>query len=301
MLRVIWTWFLAARPWCYSVSFVPLILGTLLAWVDGYAPRWNLLTLILTSGVFLHTGVNYLNTYGDFVSGVDTLESADSDLTLVSGILPASSVQVAGLVFIGLAAFCGLILAMLTGWPVLLYGALGLIGGYCYTTGPRPYKYMGLGPLFVFFLMGPFMVCPAYYVQTGQVTFSVVWISLSIGCVVSVLIQANDIHDVIHDRASNIRTMALIIGQERAMAVLSLVYISAYLILFTSVALVFLPWPALAPVLALPELIRTIHGLAAKSRREQTVTGLVYWAAGFHAKFGALLISGLILYLVFTR
>ena len=301
MFRAIWTWFVAARPWCYSVSFVPLILGSLLAGVDGYPLRWGLLALILTSGVFLHTGVNYLNTYGDFVSGVDTLESADSDLTLVSGILPASSVRVAGLVFLGLAAVLGLILALLTGWPVLLYGALGLAGGYCYTTGPKPYKYIGLGPLLVFFLMGPFMVCPAYYVQTGQVPFSVVWISLSIGCVVTGLIQANDIHDVVHDRISGIRTMALTIGQGRAMAGLSLIYISAYLILFVSVTLGFLPWPALAPVLALPELIRTIHGMASKSRRERTVAGLVYWAAGFHAKFGALLIVGIIIYLVFIR
>jgi 1,4-dihydroxy-2-naphthoate octaprenyltransferase len=138
-------------------------------------------------------------------------------------------------------------------------------------------------------------------VQTGQVPFSVVWISLSIGCVVTGLIQANDIHDVVYDRVSGIRTMALTIGQERAMAMLSLIYISAYLILFVSVALGFLPWPALAPVLALPELIRTIHGLASKSRRERTVAGLVYWAAGFHAKFGALLIVGIILYLVFIR
>ena len=298
MLRVIWIWFVAARPWCYSVSFVPLIFGSVLAWVNGYPCRWDLFALILTAGVFLHTGVNYLNTYGDFVSGVDTLESADSDMTLVRGILTAPPMRIVGLVFLALAAVLGLILALLSGWPVLLYGALGLAGGYCYTTSPMPYKYLGLGPIMVFFMMGPFMVCPAYYVQTGQVPFSVVWISLCLGCLVTGLIQSNDIHDVAHDRASGIRTMALAIGQKRAMIVLCLIYISAYLILFISVALKQLPWLALIPVLALPNLIRTISGLASESRREQTVTGLVYWAAGYHAKFGVLLITGLVLHLL---
>lgn len=298
-MRTIRLWFHAARPWCYSVSFVPLLLGALLAWLAGFPPRWGLFGLTLAGGVLLHTGVNYLNTYGDFVSGVDTPESADSCPHLVQGWLKPRPVLLAGLVCLALAGLVGLWLTWLCGWPVLAFGLAGMIGGYCYTTGPLPYKYIGAGPLLVFFLMGPLMVCPAYYIQSGTLSWQVFLLSLPVGCLVSALMQANDIHDVKHDRASNIRTMALALGRERAIVLLCAMYVSAFLLLAGSVAASLLPLAALAPLLLVPGLARVIRNLSKPARREEQVGAIVYWAAGFHAAFGLLLLAGLGLSLLF--
>ncbi|MDR1124726.1 MAG: 1,4-dihydroxy-2-naphthoate octaprenyltransferase [Deltaproteobacteria bacterium] len=292
-MRTIWLWFHAARPWCYSVSVVPLLLGAVLAWLAGFPPRWGLFLLTLAAGVLLHTGVNYLNTYGDYVSGVDTVESADSCPHLVRGWLRPRPVLAAGLICLALAAVMGLALAWWCGWPVLVFGALGLAGGYCYTTGPLPYKYIGAGPVLVFFLMGPLMVCPAYYIQSGALSWRVFLLALPLGCLVSALMQANDIHDLAHDRASGIRTLALALGRERASGLLCAMYISAYLLLAGSVAASLLPLAALAPMLLLPGLARVVRNLAVSARREEQVGAIVYWAAGFHAAFGALLLAGL--------
>lgn len=299
-MRTLWIWFLAARPWSYSVSVTPLILGAVLAWLDGYAVTWDLFFMTLLSGVFLHTGVNYLNTYGDFVTGVDTIASADSCPHLVSGMLAPSPVRLVGVTFLGLSAILGLVLAIRCGWPVLLFGGLGLLGGYAYTTGPKPYKYMGLGPFMVFFLMGPLMVCPAYFIQSGHLSFSVFWISLAIACLVTGVIQANDIHDMPHDRTSGIRTMALALGRRRAIILFCSFYVSAYLILVSSVLLKMLPPLALLPLALLPGLGSVIRGLATSEMREKQVDALLFWAAGFHSKFGFLMILGLLLSL-FSR
>ncbi len=294
MRHAVWTWFLAARPWTFSTSATPVILGSVLAWGAGHPFQWGLFLMTLAAGMLLHAGVNYLNTFGDYVSGVDTVESADSCPHLVRGILRPAGVRLAGLICLGLAGLLGLILAARCGWPVLLYGLLGLVGGYCYTTSPRPYKYLGLGPVMVFFLMGPLMVCPAYFIQSGQVPFGVVWVSLAIGCLVTGVIQANDIHDLNHDRASGIRTMAMALGRRRAIIVYCGCYVGAYLILLTSVGLGLLPAAALLPLLLLPALIRTICGLARRSRREGRIAGLLFWSARFHTQFGVLLVAGLI-------
>lgn len=300
MLRTIHTWFLAARPYSFSTSFTPLILGTVLACANGYAMKWDLFIMILFAGVFLHAGVNYLNSYGDFVTGVDTLESAESCPHLVQGILAPSPMFVLGVALLGISGVLGLVLVMRCGWPILVFGGLGLIAGYGYTTGPKPYKYMGLGPFVVFFLMGPFMVCPAYFVQSGEIPFSIFWISLAIACLVTGVIQANDIHDMTHDKASGIRTMALAIGRRRAIIIFCGCYVAAFLILGISVFLRMLPFAALLPLVLLPDLFRRIHGLAVKGKREGEISVLLFWAAGFHAKFGILLVLGLLLSMVLS-
>jgi 1,4-dihydroxy-2-naphthoate octaprenyltransferase len=144
------------------------------------------------------------------------------------------------------------------------------------------------------------MVCPAYFIQSGQVPLSVVWISLMIGCLVTGVIQANDIHDIRHDQASGIQTMARALGRRRAIIVYCGFYVAAYLVLLVSVGRGLLPAAALLPLALLPTLVRTISGLAACSRREGQIAGLLFWSAQFHGQFGLLLIGGLLLSGLFT-
>lgn len=294
MLKAFRTWFLAARPWSYSVSITPVALGTALAWTGGHPVNWWLFVLTAAAGVSLHTGVNYLNTYGDFVTGVDTIESAPSCPHLVTGQLRPQAVWRAGVIFLGLATLMGLVLVFFRGWPVFVFGALGLVGGYCYTTSPFPYKYIGLGPVMVFFLMGPLMVCPAYFIQSRELTWGATWVSLIIGCLVTGVIQANDIQDIEHDRDSGIKTMAMALGRERAACVFSAFYIAAYVILVSSVALRVLLPGALLPLALLPDVWRTLRTLRSMVAKGEEITELLFWAAQFHTKFGVLLIAGIV-------
>jgi 1,4-dihydroxy-2-naphthoate octaprenyltransferase len=57
---------------------------------------------------------------------------------------------------------------VLQSWWVLPYGLVGLLGGFLYTGGPRPFKYVGLGDPFIIPLMGPLLTQGAYTALTGD-------------------------------------------------------------------------------------------------------------------------------------
>ena len=130
-------WFMAMRPWSFTAAFVPVALGTALAWDQGYFHP-GLFFLTALGGICVQVGTNFINTYGDYRSGVDTVESAHTCPQLVTGAMRPAAMKRAGLLAFGLAAAIGLTLAWLRGWEILAVGLLGILGGYTYTAGPVP-------------------------------------------------------------------------------------------------------------------------------------------------------------------
>lgn len=284
-------WIFAMRPWSLTASAVPVCLGTALAWQVG-SLHGGLFVLVLLGGVALQVATNFMNTYGDFLSGVDTVESAVTCPQLVTGQVTPHTMFRAGLVAFAVAVVAAVALAAAVGWPMLVYALLGMAGGYYYTNGRYPYKYHRLGPLFVFVLMGPLMVCPAYFVQTGSNSLTPFFVSLSISCLVTAIMHGNDIRDISHDRAAGIRTLAMSLGRDASLRLFAWLYYGAYAVIAVGVAARVLPLLALLPVVLLPALRAT---LVAIRRDDCDVTFLEGWAAKFHLQFGLALIAGLLL------
>jgi 1,4-dihydroxy-2-naphthoate polyprenyltransferase len=288
-------WWGVLRPWSFTASFIPISLGAVLAWNEGiFHPELYLLTL--AGGIAVHAGTNLMNSYGDYVSGVDTVDSA-SHLQLVTGLIPPAQVKAAGWIFFSLAALIGLWLATFRGWPVLASGLIGVIFGYSYTMGPRPYKYDGLGPIAIFFLMGPCMVWPAYYIQTGQFSWLPVWASLPICFLISGFHHSNDMRDMQYDQAAGIKTLALFLGRDISLRLFQALFIGAFISTLALLWVGILPWSAMLPLLLWPVALK----MFAKAReafyhRQEQLAGLEGMAAGFHFKFGFLLVLGTLLH-----
>ena len=86
--------FRAARPWSFTATLSPVLLGTALAFKveDKFRSVRLVLSLIVTLSV--HAAGNLMNTYFDHKNGVDN--SASSDTTLVNGQLAPSQVASLG-------------------------------------------------------------------------------------------------------------------------------------------------------------------------------------------------------------
>lgn len=84
------TYLLALRPWSLSASLVPTLLGSALAYRSH---EFNFLTFILTifTVVTVHGAGNVVNTYYDYVKGIDNRKS--DDRTLVDHILSEDEVN----------------------------------------------------------------------------------------------------------------------------------------------------------------------------------------------------------------
>ena len=180
-------WFLLFRPWSYTATLVPFLLGG--AFATGCNPEclvhpWLRWGLGLLSGLFFQATVNLLNTWGDERSGVDAMPGAirttpqvhEGKVSMRALFTVAASCLVCA-VAVGLAlcfyeipawcyracpeppagpewAFC---------WTLIGAGVLGALGSVNYSTGVK-FKYHGLGVPFVSFLMGPLEILVAFAV-----------------------------------------------------------------------------------------------------------------------------------------
>lgn len=283
------------RPWSFTASFIPVALGAAIAWREGFFHA-GLFVLTLLGAILLHAGTNLINTYGDYVSGVDTIESAKTCPQLVTGALNPASMKLVGIAAFILAILIGLTLTYVCGWPILVIGLIGLAGGYCYTAGFCPYKYEGVGSVFVFFLMGPLMVWPAYYIQTGNYNWVPVLASLPVGFLVAGILHSNDLRDISYDQQAGIKTLAIAIGFRKGIMLYYALYSAAYLCLITLIISAILPVTTILPLVLLPlvaAMFRHAHDAANGSREKLEL--LESTAAVFHFRFGLLLLIGLVL------
>lgn len=287
-------WLISTRPWSFTATFIPVALGTALAWIEGsFSMELFLLTLI--GGICIQAGTNLINTYGDFIAGVDTVESAKNSSPLVAGLLKPKSMKRAGIAAFAIASILGLVLTYLSGWPVFALGLIGIVAGYCYTAGIYPYKYAGLGSIFVFFLMGPFMVWSAYYIQAGNYSWTPILASLPVGLLVAGILHANDVRDFVHDQKAGIKTLALNIGFQNSMVLYYTLYMTAYLCLIVMILENILPWTAILPLVLIPVVINMFrYARDAANGAFGNMRQLEAKAAGFHFQFGMLLVMGVL-------
>lgn len=86
------TYLLAIRPWSLSGSLVPTILGSTLAYRSEWSSNYSMSICLLTAFtvVTVHCAGNVVNTYFDFIKGIDNRKA--DDRILVDNILTKDEV-----------------------------------------------------------------------------------------------------------------------------------------------------------------------------------------------------------------
>jgi 1,4-dihydroxy-2-naphthoate octaprenyltransferase len=213
------------------MTAISVSVDSTLAAIDGNF-SWGLYGLTLVSGVFLHAATNLMNDYYDVKSGVDTQEASTAQYRphpLLEGKLAPQSVLKASVLLYGAATMIGLFLVAVRGWPILWIGLAGTFASLTYTAPPFKYKYSALGEFSVFLMWGPLMVMGAYFVQRQTFNTDVLWISLPFGVLVALVLLANNIRDVTHDRDKGIQTLPIVIGQRNGLRLYIALMVLAYL------------------------------------------------------------------------
>jgi 1,4-dihydroxy-2-naphthoate octaprenyltransferase len=288
-------WLTAIRPFAYSASVIPVILGTVLAYVEGaFDPL--LFAFALLSSVLLHTGTNLVSDAFDFVRGVDTPTSFGSSKMITGGFLTPKQVHWAGILCFCLATVLGLYLVIKIGVTILILGILGILGGYFYTGKPFGYKYYAFGDFLVFFLMGPLMVWGAYFVQTQTYRVYPLVFSLPVGFLVVAILVANNIRDIQHDSDVGIRTVSVVLGFKRARWEYLFLVLGAFATILIPIFFGLTPPLLLCVFIAFPtayRIIRLVMG-GHEDRAHELATADMQ-TANLHLQVGALMIIGLII------
>lgn len=209
------TWFLASRPWSFTMTAISISVGSAMASLDGPF-SWMLYLLALLGSIAAHGATNLINDYHDVRSGVDRQDVSTAlyrPHPLAEGLLSLRGVWIAAVVLYILAAGIGFYLILERGWEILILMIAGFSFSLAYTAPPLKYKYLALGEIGVFLMWGPVMVEGAYFVQQQAFSLDALWVSLPFGILVALVLLANNLRDVAHDKREGIATLPMFVGK----------------------------------------------------------------------------------------
>lgn len=221
--------------------------------------------LALVAALAAHVSVNALNEYVDFKTELDQ-QTQRTPFSGGSGTLPAHP-ALAGLTLaaavLALGVTCVIGLYFVGRWPHALtqlapLGLLGvaLVAGYSPWITRNPWLCLiapGLG-------FGPLMVAGTQFALAGRYTEGAWWASAVAFFLVNNLLLLNQFPDVEPDRAVGRKTLPIVLGRRRCVAVLAAQWLLAYGALGCAVLLGALPVAALAGCLTAPLAMVAWHG-----------------------------------------
>jgi 1,4-dihydroxy-2-naphthoate octaprenyltransferase len=296
IMNIYRNWFLASRPWSFSMTAISVSVGGALAAIYGDF-SWFLYLITLIATVFLHAATNLINDFYDVQSGVDSPEVATAQYRphpLVEGKLEAGQVRTAAYILYGLSTLIGIYLAATRGWELMWIGLIGAFASLAYTAPPLKYKYSALGEISVFLMWGPLMVAGSFFVQRQEFNINAFWISLPFGVLVALVLLANNIRDIAHDSNKGILTLAIILGQHKGTLLYGAFVVVAYLgIIWMSIFGPLYLW-SLIVLVSLPLAIRLLRQM-----KKHVPADADARTAQLDTAFGVLLVISLVLAGVF--
>ncbi len=282
-------WLRAVRPFSFTASVIPVVIGAVAALGFEGAVAWSLFPLVVIASVAFHAATNLVSDYFDYENEVDKDYTFGSSGIIVEGQLKPKQALVGGLILFVIGLAIGIIFFIYRGWPIAILGIVGFLGGFFYCGRPVGYKYLALGDLGVFILMGPLMVIGSYLVLTGTYSHSILLISLPIGMLVTAILHANNTRDIKHDLEAKIKTMANQSGHRLAKIEYSFLVTGPYPFVLILIAVDIISIWSLLVFLSIPLALKNIN-LIKKSDPEQpeTIAFADVETAKLHLLFGLL-------------
>ncbi len=277
-------WFLAVRPWSLTISVVPILLASALAWAYGTHSLLLGVLMLLTS-VVTHIACNLTNDYFDNESGVDIVQHEGHGRMLQDGHLTNDELRNGMVVSFAVALLFGIPIIVHLGWLGVVFALIGAGVAFLYTGGPWPLAYNRLGEIGVFIAMGLVMVGGAFYVHTGTLTWPAAILATNVGLYAAAILHANNMRDIDVDAMHSKHTLANTFGWHVGVREYAVLVALPFLL---TVALVIMQpayWPLLATLLVVPMALEAIHHMRARSKGELT-SAIVGMSTQLHQRYG---------------
>jgi 1,4-dihydroxy-2-naphthoate polyprenyltransferase len=237
-------WWISARPFSFPASTMPVIFGTVLAYVyGGYELNYLNFILAFIAMVILHSGANILSDIFDYQKGLDKDPTPVSG-GVVRGYITIREAWIGSVSMLLVGTAIGLYLAYVSGPWLLVIGFVGLFVGTFYTTDtPVSMKYHGLGDLAVFLNFGILGSLGAYYVQSSHLSWiPVIW-AIPMSMLVIAILHANNWRDIQSDKVGKIFTIAALLGDKSSLRYYGLLIYGPFILVLLLIVVPFLLFP----------------------------------------------------------
>lgn len=225
---ILMPYFRLARYQYSPIVILPVIFGTAFAHYNKFSFNLFLFCLALAGSFFAHLSANTLNDIFDYLGGVDKIandeipENRGSNVCgsgiLVSNQLSVREAVAAAIVFLSLALVCGVALAYLTGWFVILLAAVGFFFSFFYCAPPISFGYIGrgLGEIAIFASFGILPILGSYYVQAHTINWNVFLASLPFGFFATLVLYNHHFSHASADRKAKKVSPVVALGPKMA-------------------------------------------------------------------------------------
>lgn len=285
-------WIMASRPKTLLAAFVPVIVGSSLAFMQGsFQPIAAFVALLCA--LLIQIATNFTNDLYDFLKGADNKKRVGPVRVLNAGLVTPEKMKFAIYLTFFLAFVLGLYLVYLTGTIILIVGIVSIIAGLAYTAGPYPLAYNGLGDIFVFIFFGVVGTVGTYYVQVQEISALSFLASIPVGALITNILVVNNYRDIDQDRFAGKNTLAVKLGKtfsryEYLILMISSFFVPFIFYIFYDISLwIFLPYLTLPLAYKLVIMLFELQGEQLNSTLELT--------AKFSALYGILFAIGIVL------
>lgn len=301
-LDVISKWLISSRAAVLIMTFISAAIAGILAFQHGeFNPGlWLLLALGL---ILAHATNNLVNDFTDYMRGVDK----DNYYRAQYGPQPLEHGLMSKGQLLTYAIVTGLLALAMGGYLVYLRGGLALLllglGAFFVLFYTYPLKYIALGEIAVLIVWGPLMIGGGYYVITGSWDWDVILASLPYALGVTTVIFGKHIDKYAEDRAKNIHTLPVLLGEGTARYVVLAMTVLQYLLVLYLVLTGFFTPVLLIVLFALPTFFQVIWSTYWSPKpherpEEYPADAWPLWFVGFafvhNRRFGLLFMLGLI-------
>jgi 1,4-dihydroxy-2-naphthoate polyprenyltransferase len=246
------TWFKAARAPFLVISFLPAILGGVMA-----AAHVTILMGVFIASVIgivmAHSAADFIDDYFDFKKGnLGNKVQQFHDSPLIDNKITLNQVLVATAICLVIAFAAGMYVFVNVGMMVFWLVAVGAFIVFFYTSPPIMLNYRGLGETMLFLAFGPMIVVGVYMVLTGLFSPEALIVSLVPGVFTMNIGVVSNTFDYLDDIKSGKRTFSVRFGQQAAVRLIMIGTLVAYLAIIIGAALQVLPVWTLLVLITIP-------------------------------------------------
>jgi 1,4-dihydroxy-2-naphthoate octaprenyltransferase len=301
-LDVVSKWLVLTRAAVLPMTVTAgLVAGLLAVPDDDFNTGWYALAFL---GIVLaHVANNLMNDLFDSSTGLDTADyprALYSPHPVLTGMITKKGLAVASLAVNLVDLAVGLVLFRARGWPVIAFALAGFLLSAAYTAPPIRLKKRGLGEPDVLVVWGPLMVGGVYYSAVGSIPWEVYAASIPYGLLCTTVLMGKHVDKAPWDEKEGIRTLPVILGSTRALAVTRGMMVAFYVTAAASVAIGALPWPVAIVAVGIPTLVKA-WGPLSEPKPAAPPAGFPIWPLWYAAfaflhtrRAGLLLVVGLL-------
>jgi 1,4-dihydroxy-2-naphthoate polyprenyltransferase len=256
--QTITIWMRAIRIRFMLASLIAVASGISIAFWKHGVFNFTYAALTFAGVICLHASVDLLNDYWDYKRGTDVIAKrtkfSGGTGVLPDNLLKPKMVYAAAMIFLILGVLTGTYFVIIRGITIAIILGFAIVSICFYSTSIVT---SGLGELFVA-IKGTLIVLGSFYVQTGVIDPSAIYVGAIIGILSASVLFANSFPDYDADRYTGRRTLLVMIGKQKGSRLFPILIMIPYILILAGIFLGYTKFLSLACIASIPYAIKAI-------------------------------------------